>query len=128
MKKVVLLILSIATLIFELLPYGVVLDFANPVGEPWRRTYSYFSLIPFGYANFGPLITAILTCILLVLVVVYLFKLHKGLNIAIMNVSGFATATSLLLLMFGFSYFTVIGAIVSVLLAAAFGICFIKSK
>ena len=32
MKKVALLILSIATLIFELLPYGVVLNFANP----WR--------------------------------------------------------------------------------------------
>ena len=128
MKKFALLILSIATLIFELLPYGVVLNFANPDGEPWRRTYSYFSLTPFGYANFGPLITAILTCILLVLVVVYLFKSHKGLNIAIMNVSGFATATSLLPLMFGFSYITVIGVIVSVLLAAAFGTCFIKSK
>ena len=49
-------------------------------------------------------------------------------NIAIMNVSGFATATSLLPLMFGFSYITVIGVIVSVLLAATFGICFIKSK
>ncbi len=34
MKKVALLILSIATLIFELLPYGVVLNFANPDGEP----------------------------------------------------------------------------------------------
>jgi len=116
------------SLIPELLPYGAVLNFANPDGEPWRRTYSYFSLTPFGYANFGPLITAILTCILLVLVVVYLFKSHKGLNIAIMNVSGFATATSLLPWMFGFSYITAIGMIVSVLLAATFGICFIKSK
>ena len=30
--------------------------------------------------------------------------------------------------MFGFSYITVIGVIVSMLLAAMFGICFIKSK
>ena len=101
------------------------MNFANPDGEPWRRTYSYFSLTPFGYANFGPLITAILTCVLLVLVVVYLFKSHKGLNIAIMN---FATATSLLPLMLGFSYITVIGVIVSVFLAATFGVCFIKIK
>ena len=128
MKKFALLILSIATLIFELLPYGVVLNFANLYGEPWRRTYSYFGLTPFGYANFGSLITAILTCVLLVLVVVYLFKSHKGLNIAIMNVSGFATATSLLPWMFGIRYITAIGMIVSVLLAATFGICFIKSK
>ena len=128
MKKFALLILPIVTLIFELLPYGVVLNFANPEGEPWRKTYSYFSLTPFGYANFGPFITAILTCALLVLVVVYLFKSHKGLNIAIMNVSGFATATSLLPWMFGFSYVTVIGVIVSVLLALTFGICFFKSE
>ena len=127
-KKSLFVILPLVALILELLPYGAVLNFANPEGEPWRRTYFYFSLTPFGYGNFGPLITAILTCILLVLVVGYLFKSHKGLNIAIMNVSGFATATSLLPLMFGFSYITVIGVIVSVLLAAAFGTCFIKSK
>ena len=128
MKKILLLFLPLVSLIFELLPYGAVLNFANPEGEPWRRTYFYFSLTPFGYGNFGPLITAILTCILLVLVVVYLFKSHKGLNIAIMNVSGFATATSLLPWMFGFSYITVIGVIVSMLLAATFGVCFIKIK
>jgi len=31
-------------------------------------------------------------------------------------------------LMFGFSYITVIGVIVSVLLAATFGVCFIKIR
>ena len=127
-KKILLSVFCLTVFILELLPYGVVLNFANPEGEPWRKTYFYFSLIPFGYANFGPFITAILTCALLVIVVVYLFKSHKGLNIAIMNVSGFATATSLLPLMFGFSYVTVIGVIVSVLLALTFGICFFKSE
>lgn len=127
-KKILLSVFCLTVFILELLPYGVVLNFANPEGKPWRKTYSYFSLTPFGYANFGPFITAILTCALLVIVVVYLFKSHKGLNIAIMNVSGFATATSLLPLMFGFSYVTVIGVIVSVLLALTFGICFFKSE
>ena len=83
-KKSLFLILPLVALILELLPYGVVLNFANPDGEPWRRTYSYFSMMPFGYANFGPLITAILTCVLLVLVVIYLFKPRKGLNTAIL--------------------------------------------
>ena len=127
-KKILLSVFCLTVFILELLPYGVVLNFANPEGEPWRKTYSYFSLTPFGYANFGPIITAILTCALLVIVVAYLFKSHKGLNIAIMNVSGFATATSLLPWMFGFSYITVISVIVSVLLAATFGVCFIKIK
>ena len=121
-KKLPLLIFPIAALILELLPNGVVLRFANPDGEPWRRTYSYFSMMPFGYANFGPLITAILTCVLLVLVAIYLFKPSKGVNTAILNVSGFATAASLMPLMFGFYYITTIGVIITILLAGTFGV------
>ena len=127
-KKSLFVILPLVALIFELLPYGVVLNFANPEGEPWRRTYSYFSMMPFGYANIGPLITAILTCVLLVLVVVYLFKPRKGLNTAILNVAGFATAASIMPLMFGFDYITVIGVIITALLAGTFVCGFIKKK
>lgn len=127
-KKSLFVILPLVALILELLPYGAVLNFANPEGEPWRRTYSYFSMMPFGYANFGPLITAILTCVLLVLVVIYLFKPRKGLNTAILNVTGFATAASLMPLMFGFDYITVIGVIITALMAGAFGCGFIKTK
>ena len=127
-KKCLFVVLTLVALIFEFLPNGVVLNFANPEGEPWRRTYSYFSMMPFGYANFGPLITAILTCVLLVLVVIYLFKPRKGLNTAILNVAGFATAASLLPLMFGFDYITVIGVIITALLAGTFGCGFIKAK
>ncbi len=127
-KKSLFIALPLVALILELLPYGVVLNFANPDGKPWRRTYSYFRLTPYGYANFGPLITAILTCVLLVLVVIYLFKPRKGLNTAILNVAGFATAASLMPLMFGFDYVTVIGVIITLLLSGTFGICFIKNR
>lgn len=127
-KKSLFVVLPLVALVLELLPNGVVLNFANPEGEPWRRTYSYFSLTPYGYANFGPFITAILTCVLLVLVAIYLFKPRKGLNTAILNVSGFATVASLMPLMFGFDYITVIGVIITVLLAGTFGCGFIKAK
>ena len=127
-KKILLSVFCLTVFILELLPYGVVLNFANPEGEPWRRTYSYFSMMPFGYANFGPFITAILTCILLVLVAIYLLKPRTGLNTAILNVSGFATAASLLPLIFGFDYITVIGVIITALLAGIFGCGFIKAK
>ena len=127
-KKILFIALPLIALILELLPYGAVLNFANPDGEPWRKTYSYFSMMPFGYANIGPLITAILTCVLLVLVVVYLFKPRKGLNTAILNVAGFATAASIMPLMFGFDYITVIGVIITALLAGTFGCGFIKTK
>ena len=128
MKKILLAGFSLSAFILELLPVGVVLNFANPEGEPWRRTYSYFSLTPFGYANFGPLITAVLTCALLVLVAIYLFKTCKGLNTAIMNVSGFATVASLLPFLLGLDYITLIGVIITLLLAGTFGCCFIKEK
>jgi len=128
MKRIALLVLPLTALILELLPSGVVLRFANPEGEPWVRTYSHFDLTPFGYANFGPLIAAVLTCVLLLLVVIYLFKPRKGLNTAIMNVSGFASVAAFAPIMFGVEYLTVIGIVVGLLLAATFGTCFIKEK
>ena len=128
MKRIALWVLPLTALIFELLPSGVVLRFANPEGEPWVRTYCHFDLTPFGYANFGPLIAAVLTCMLLLLVVIYLIKPRKGLNTAIMNVSGFAAVAAFGPLMFGTEYLTVIGIVVGLLLVATFGACFIKEK
>ena len=128
LKKILLSVLILGALALELLPNGVILRFANPEGEPWCSTYSYFSLMPFGYANFGPFIAAILTVVLLVLVVIYLLRPRKRLDIALMNVSGFATAASLMPLMFGIEYITVIGVIITLLLAGTFGCCFIKEK
>ena len=128
LKRLLLSGLPLAALILELLPCGVVLRFANPEGEPWVRTYCHFDLTPFGYANFGPLIAAVLTCMLLLLVVIYLIKPRKGLNTAIMNVSGFAAVAAFGPLMFGTEYLTVIGIVVGLLLVATFGACFIKEK
>ncbi|MBR3996310.1 MAG: hypothetical protein IKI97_13675 [Clostridia bacterium] len=127
-KRIVLPILSASAIILELLPYGAVLNFGNPDGEPWRKTFSYFSLTPFGYANFGPLITALLTCVLLILSVICIFKYSKGLNTAIMNISGIATLVSLSPLLFGISYVSAVGVAITVILLAIFGLCFIKEK
>ncbi len=127
-KRLLLSVLPLVALILELLPNGVVLRFANPEGEPWMRTYSHFNMTPFGYANFGPLIAAVLTCVLLLLVVIYFFKPRKGLNTAIMNVSGFAAVAAFAPVMFGVEYLTVIGVVVGILLVATFSVCFIKEK
>ena len=124
-KKILLPILILGALILELLPDGVVLRFANPEGEPLVETYSHFDMTPFGYANFGPFIAAVLTCVLLVLVVIYLFKPRKGLNNAILTVSGVAAVAAFAPILFGVKYLTAIGILVGLLLAAAFGVCFI---
>ena len=61
MKKVCLAVLPALTIVLELLPLGAVCIFATSPTERVKETFSYFSLTPFGYANFAPLITATLT-------------------------------------------------------------------
>ena len=112
-KKLIMLYTAIIALVLEILPYGAVCNFANPEGEPWRRTYSYFDLTPFGYANFAPFIVALLTCVLTVMIVVSLVS-NKAMRTPILTVSAIATVLSLAPLLFGISYFTVVGACISV--------------
>ena len=117
-KKISLLALSVIAIILEALPYGVVLLWANPDGEPWKSTYSYFDLLPFGYALFGPFITAILTCILTVLCAVFLFSRTNKLEKSIFSIACAAGAISLTPLLLGIEYFSVIGVFISVALIA----------
>lgn len=112
-KRLLYLMLPIITLLLEILPYGAVCNFE---GEHWRKTYSYFDLTPFGYANFAPLITAAITCVILVLLLIYLFT----------NKHSFVTVTKVLLcvgiavslcpLLYGISFFSVVGALITLCL------------
>ena len=55
MKKISLVVFPALTIVLEALPLGAVCTFAPSPTERVRETFSYFSLIPFGYANFAPL-------------------------------------------------------------------------
>ena len=61
--QMVSMALLISTLILEALPYGVVMNFASSPEETIRVTTSYFNFLPFGYGNFFPFITAVLTIV-----------------------------------------------------------------
>ena len=74
MKKISLVVFPALTIVLEALPLGAVCTFAPSPTERVRETFSYFSLIPFGYANFTPLITAILTVVILLLSLISLKK------------------------------------------------------
>ena len=112
-KKIVLLIFIILTLVLEALPFGAVLNFAQESGEPLRQTFSYFDPISFGYANFGPFLTALLTCVLAALGVLSLFKASRLLSVCTSGVALVALLTSLVPLLYGTSYFTVLGGCIS---------------
>ncbi len=126
-KKLIILCTTLIALVLEILPYGAVCNFANPEGEPWRRTYSYFDLTPFGYANFAPFIVALLTCVLIILIVVSLVS-KKEMKAPILAVSAIATVFSLAPLLYGIRFFSVVGALISVALAITAAIAFIKEK
>lgn len=117
-KRLYYAILPILTLVLELLPYGAVCNFSNPEGDPWRKTYSYFSLTPFGYANFAPFITALITCLIFVLLAIFCVKGNKRLAIWAKNASFVAAVLSLAPLMLGASYFSLVAGIITLTLIA----------
>ena len=116
-KKMIMLCIITATLILEILPYGAVCNFANPDGGPWRQTFSYFSLVPFGYANFAPFIVALLTCALFCFVLIGVF-LKKSFKKTIMISAITSAVLSLAPLALGKSYFSILGALIFILLAS----------
>lgn len=119
-KKFIPTIILVLVLILELLPYGAVCNFANPEGEPWRETFSYFDLIPLGYANIGPFITAVLTCVMLVLSVLYLLKSITKILSILKVITVIAIITSVLPLIFGLNFYSVAGGAISCLLVAEY--------
>lgn len=127
-KRLLYLILPIITLVLELLPYGAVCNFANPEGPPWRRTFSYFSLTPFGYANFSPLLTAVLICVVLVLLLVYLFTSKHRIVKATKILLCLAVVLSLCPLLLGISYFSVVGVLITVSLIAEFALLLFSDR
>ena len=94
------LILPLVVLGLELLPYGAVLNFGRLAEDGsigfFRETYSYFSLMPFGYGNFAPLLTAVLTCLLLLLLILFLFWKKRAIWKAAGVLAGVAAILSLL--------------------------------
>lgn len=106
-------------LVLELIPYGAVLIFASGPEKMIRETYSYFSLIPFGYANFFPLSTALMT---LLISIVLLIKLVRGrLSLQIQNAAFIMTVLAILCsiapaFLFGIGYVTPVGVAISLCL------------
>lgn len=122
-KRLLYLILPIITLILEILPYGAVCNFAHPATddgtiERVRELYSYFDLLPFGYANFAPLLTAIVTCFVFLFLVIYCFTGKYSVVKITKGVLSAAVVLSLCPLLYGLDYFSVVGALITISLIA----------
>lgn len=117
MKKyrITFVALTIAALILEALPYGAVCNFATPE-KTITETFSYFSLTPLGYANSGPFLTAIMTCLLCIISIILLIKTGKKLLKAAQVISVISLVFSLFPLLFGLSYYNAVSFSVSLLM------------
>ena len=118
-KRFLYLILPIITLILEILPYGAVCNFMRPStteGVPagrFRGLYSYFDLTPFGYANFAPFITAIISCLIFVLLMIYCIKGNVRTANKVKNILYVGVIISLCPLVFGITYFSLVGVLIT---------------
>ena len=117
-KRIRILILPLIALILEILPYGAVCNFMLPSADGtsvrrFRELYSYFDLTPFGYANFAPMITAVLTCVLVLLIVIYCFTGRPGLFNTIRTFVWICTVISLGPLVLGVRFYSVVGGLIT---------------
>lgn len=126
-KKLIMLCTTLIALVLEILPYGAVCNFALDEGKSLRQTFSYFDLTPFGYANFAPFVVALLTCALTVMIVVSIVS-KKPMRTPILTVSAIATVFSLAPLLYGISFFSIVGAFISIALLLSTVVAFIKGK
>lgn len=112
-KRLLYLVLPIITLVLEMLPYGAVCIFATSPTERIKKTFSYFDLIPFGYANFAPLLTAIITCLIFVLLLIFCIKGNVRMAVKAKNILYVAIVMSLGPLIFGVEYFSLVAGLIT---------------
>lgn len=133
-KRLQYIILPIITLVLEILPYGAVLNFMLPAVEEdvpagrFRELYSYFALTPFGYGNFAPLITAILSCIVLLLISIYCITGKQQWAVKTKNLLYVCTAISLGPVFLGIDFFSIVGTMITVSFVAELILLLIVSK
>ena len=126
-RPFILLAITMLILILELLPYGAVLEFAHMSPELtlgyYEEHFSYFDPIVYGYGVFGPLLMAVLTCLLAVVTVISVFLENRAVRIALRVVSVLTLLCSLTPMLTG--CYSPVGMAISALLLVT---CIISLK
>lgn len=107
------------TVILELLPWGVIMYFADGSGRLVTKTCSYFNMLPPGYGNPFPLLTGVLTIAVTVLSVISLLKKSGG---SPRNVTFICTITDLGFCLLSAVIFKGSMALVGILISVLLGV------
>ncbi|MBP3570655.1 MAG: hypothetical protein J6M42_01720 [Clostridia bacterium] len=114
-------------LILEIIPYGAILEFAHMSPDLtlsyYEQHFSYFDPMVYGHGHFGPLITAVLTCMLAVITVITVFFENRAVRIALRVVSVLTLLFSLTPMLTG--CYSPVGMAISALLVVT---CIISLK
>ena len=111
----------LAALVLEILPWGAVMVFARPAEDGsighFRETYSYFSLMPAGYGMFFPLLTGLLTAVLLLTALLQWRRPRKKRGDRLFAAAAVALVFSVMpWLLFGGEYFSGTGCAITLCL------------
>jgi Na+/melibiose symporter-like transporter len=117
-RRIASLSLLLASIALMALPEGIAMTFAPAPNERLTRYYSYFSMMPLGYGDWLPLINAVLTIIIIILLIIKFKKPKCKEVIYCLLACLIASILSWLV----FSSFTFIGLGVFVLQLAVFGL------
>lgn len=113
---------QVAALVLEILPTGAVLRFADGPTRTIIRTYSYFDMMLWGYANITPMLTGIMTIAVIIFGILALCRHEKADKIrkAAFICSIVAIILSIVpFVLFGSSYMTMISYIISSVMAVS---------
>lgn len=127
-KRLLCIVFPAIALILEILPYGAVCNFAVSPEATQRKTFSYFSLVPYGYANFTPFITALITCVVFALLLVYCFNCKRSVVKAAGILVGVGAVVSFGQLLLGLNYISLVSVLISLALIAEFILLCFKLK
>lgn len=123
-KRLYVLLLPIITLILEMLPFGVIMDFSTQT-KNIREKYAYFNPMSFGYGNPWPLLTCVLTVVILAILIIYVIKSNKNIFIASKIITAATILISLGALLVAIPEFTALAVIIPITLLLELIILFI---
>lgn len=125
-KNTAMALISSLVIVLEIIPIGVVCLFSDDNGVTIRKTFSYFNLTPYAYGDFAPLITALLSCLTLIICIVYCLRVRRSINTAIAIFSLLAAFISVTPIIY--DTYTIVGGIISAGLMTTFTLSMLEKN
>lgn len=125
-RKSAMTLISFLVIVLEIIPTGVVCLFSDDNGVTIKKTFSYFDLTPYAYGDFAPFITALLSCLTLILCIVYCLRGRRSINSAIAIFSLFAAFISVIPIIY--EDYTIVGVIISAGLMTTFTLSVLEKR